>query len=115
MPTTLLVLFVIFACGLLLWGAISPRSMWKTLQSWQFKNPEANEPSEAAFAFSRVASIVGIVVLVCLGVYMTTTVLPNMERNNQRESYEECLDRNDDDEGLLSPEDWCENQSPSPQ
>ncbi|HIV57599.1 MAG TPA: hypothetical protein H9902_06540 [Candidatus Stackebrandtia faecavium] len=111
--TTIIALFMIFCCGLLLWGAISPRSMWQTLQSWQFKNPEANEPSEAAFAFSRVASIVGLVIVICGGVYMTTTVLPEIEEGNQRESYEECLQRNDDDEGLLSAEDWCEDQSPS--
>lgn len=45
----------------LLWSVIDPKGMWRTTASWQFRNPEANEPSESAYAFARICSLVGLV------------------------------------------------------
>lgn len=56
-------LIVVVAGGIFLWGVISPRSQWQLLQGWAFRNPEANEPSDAAYALTRIGSAVSIVVL----------------------------------------------------
>jgi hypothetical protein len=41
-----------------LWAAISPKSMWWTLSAWRYRDPEANEPSDAAYLMSRISGIV---------------------------------------------------------
>jgi hypothetical protein len=53
------------AAVLALWAVVAPRSQWRAMQSWAFRNPEANEPSDAAYALTRLG---GVVVLVLLGV-----------------------------------------------
>ncbi|MGH3730142.1 MAG: hypothetical protein ACRDTU_15540 [Micromonosporaceae bacterium] len=93
---------------------ISPQSAWRTLRAWQYKNPEANEPSEAAYATERVVSGFALVVLILLGIFLASNT-DDWERDRQEQQYQDCLEENDDDEGLLSPEDWCENLSPSPE
>lgn len=35
---------------------VDPRKLWYSMTAWQFKHPEANEPSEASFALGRVVS-----------------------------------------------------------
>ena len=54
----IVVLIVIF-----LWSVISPRSQWRVLQSWTFRDAEANEPSDAAYTLTRVAGVVVIIVI----------------------------------------------------
>ena len=46
----------IVAILLLLLTVVDPRKLWYSTTAWQFKNPEANEPSEASFALGRVVS-----------------------------------------------------------
>ncbi|AGM26951.1 DUF6199 family natural product biosynthesis protein [Mycobacteroides abscessus] len=54
----------------LLWSIFDPKSQWQVLSSWKYRNPEANEPSEAAYAMTRIGGAVGLVVLVVLGYKM---------------------------------------------
>ncbi|MGH3646219.1 MAG: DUF6199 family natural product biosynthesis protein [Micromonosporaceae bacterium] len=105
---------LVLAGLLFLWMVISPRSMWETLSAWQYKNPEANEPSEASFAMQRVAGAFGLIMMVVIGLVIAGQA-EQSERNRQERQYADCLEENDDDEGLLSAEDWCENLSPSPE
>ena len=49
----------IFAILLLVLTVVDPRKLWYSTTAWQFKNPEANEPSEASFAVGRVVSGIG--------------------------------------------------------
>jgi hypothetical protein len=44
--------------------AISPQTVWRVLQSWKYKNPEHNEPSDDVYMLERVSAIVVIVILV---------------------------------------------------
>ena len=44
---------------------IDPRKLWYATTAWQFKHPEANEPSGASFAVGRVVSGVGAL---CFGI-----------------------------------------------
>ncbi|ETZ70119.1 hypothetical protein L829_1017 [Mycobacteroides abscessus MAB_030201_1075] len=54
----------------LLWSIFDPKSQWQVLSSWKYRNPEANEPSEAAYAMTRIGGAVGLVVLVVVGYKM---------------------------------------------
>lgn len=105
------VLIVILCTPLLIWGIAAPRSMWEVLHSWQYKNPEKNEPSEASFALTRVTSVFALVFLVAM-IPVLNGILNDTEEQREREQYEDCLDEHDDDEGLLSPEDWCDDLDP---
>ncbi|AEV84621.1 hypothetical protein ACWT_3598 [Actinoplanes sp. SE50] len=49
--------------ALLLWGVISPRSQWQKLFAWGYRNPEANEPSDAAYMLTRIGNVVMLGVL----------------------------------------------------
>lgn len=50
-----------------LWGLFSPRSQWKVLAAWSYRNPQADEPSSFAFAVQRVISGVGVVFFGAIG------------------------------------------------
>lgn len=49
---------------LFLWGVVSPRSQWRVLASWTYRDPRANEPAGPAYALYRVIAAIGIVTLV---------------------------------------------------
>ena len=59
-----LIIFFMFLVPMLLWGVIDPRGMWEATSAWQFRDPEANEPSDDAFAFQRLAAIVALLMMV---------------------------------------------------
>lgn len=46
---------------------INPRSLWHAFSAWQYRNPEANEPSDAKYAMSRVSCAVCGLFLIGLG------------------------------------------------
>lgn len=50
-----------------------PKQMWRATQSWKFKNPEANEPSEAGYAVSALGGLVVIIVAIGLAFLAWTT------------------------------------------
>ena len=56
--TALILFFFLFPLPFLLWNIIDPRGMWEKLSSWQFRDPEANEPSDAAFDMQRLISLI---------------------------------------------------------
>jgi hypothetical protein len=68
-----LLCFVPFA-AFLLWGVISPRSQWQRLVAWRYRHPEANEPSDAAYAFTRVGNLIVLVGLVAAAIGIATAV-----------------------------------------
>lgn len=62
----MIVVFALLFIASGLWGVINPRSQWQTMKGWQYRNREANEPSDAAYTYNRVMSAVGLVVGVML-------------------------------------------------
>lgn len=60
-----MILFIVVA--LLLLAAVSPRRVWWALSAWQYRNPEANEPSDALYAGKRFGCIVLAIVFGVLG------------------------------------------------
>ena len=59
-----LILFVLVIIPMLLWSVIDPRGLWEVTSSWQFRNPEANEPSDSAFAVQRFFAFISLLVIV---------------------------------------------------
>jgi hypothetical protein len=64
---TAFVLVLIFVVlPLALWTVLDPRSVWRVTSSWQFRNPKANEPSEAGYMVQRVAGAVMVAMTIIL-------------------------------------------------
>ena len=59
MPWVILIIVIAYC---FIW-VLAPRKMWRITHGWQYKNPEANEPSDAAYAMLRIRAIVPIVII----------------------------------------------------
>lgn len=53
---------------LFLWGLLSPRSQWRMLISWSYRDPHANEPTGSAYGLYRFIAALGIATMVVSGV-----------------------------------------------
>lgn len=51
---------------------LKPRVVWRTFQSWKYKNPGVNEPSDAAYAMSSLGGLVMIVAVMIVAVIAWT-------------------------------------------
>jgi hypothetical protein len=51
-------LWVIYGVVMLVLAAVDQRALWRATAAWQYRNPEANEPSGARLAIGRVALVV---------------------------------------------------------
>lgn len=49
---------VLGGLGCLLLALLDPRAVWQRTTAWSYRNPEAVEPSDAAFAASRITHVV---------------------------------------------------------
>ncbi|MEU2873656.1 hypothetical protein ABZ769_31395 [Streptomyces olivoreticuli] len=47
----------------LLLGCVNPRAVYWGARAWQYRKPEANEPSEAFYAFQRIGAFASAIVL----------------------------------------------------
>ncbi|MDR6319019.1 hypothetical protein [Actinoplanes couchii] len=74
-----LILLLVPIVALSLWGLISPRSQWRVLASWSYRDPAANEPSDAAYLGTR---LVNLVIIGCL--VWATVGLANLEKPGAR-------------------------------
>ncbi|MGW2702669.1 hypothetical protein [Streptomyces sp. NPDC001340] len=61
------VFFFLFAAVVTALGLANQRKLYWRFAAWRFRNPEANEPSDAAFAWQRGLLFVGAAVLVFQG------------------------------------------------
>lgn len=107
-------ILLVIAAGMCLWGIISPMGMWRTTAAWRYADPEAHRPSNSQNVATRVGSVVALICIV-IAFPLLSSLSSASEEQQEEEAYEECLQENDDDEGLLSPEDWCEDLSPEPE
>lgn len=65
---TALLLVVLVSLGVVfLWGLLAPRSQWRMLVSWSYRDPHANEPSGSAYTLYRVVAALGIATMVASG------------------------------------------------
>ena len=105
------IVFLIAGAAFGVWGLISPEGMWNATQSWRYKNPEANRPSEAQHTMTRVGSGIGIVVALIM-IPMLIDLDKTTQRQHERDSYQDCLAEHRGEDSLLSPEESCENLDP---
>ena len=78
--------FLIVVIGFGLAWTVMLREMWRIMQGWQYKNPEANEPSDAAYAMQRISAIVAIVISI------VALVLNQKAASEQREKDSRALE-----------------------
>ncbi len=63
------ILVVLVSLGIIfLWGFLSPRTQWRVLISWSYRDPYLHEPTGFAYALYRVIAIIGIASMVMSGV-----------------------------------------------
>lgn len=66
---TTLILVVLASLGIVfLWGFLAPRSQWRALISWSYRDPYLNEPTGLAYGLYRAVSVIGITAMVVSGV-----------------------------------------------
>lgn len=64
-----LIVFVLVSLGtLFLWAFLAPRSQWRALASWSYRDPYRNEPTGITYAIYRLVAALGIVSMVVSGV-----------------------------------------------
>jgi len=66
----LLIVLLLIPAGMFVWMIVDPRGAWKAMSAWQYKNPEMNEPSDAAFMLGRISSVFGLVLVIVMMVVM---------------------------------------------
>lgn len=62
------IVLMLIAVPLIIWQIVDPRGAWRIAESWKFRNPEANEPSDTAYELSRVGSVLALIGLLVCGV-----------------------------------------------
>ncbi|MBU9764000.1 hypothetical protein FR943_09115 [Mycobacterium sp. TNTM28] len=80
--------FLVMAVGVLVGGLMvaAPRHIWWVTQSWKFRNPEANEPSDVAYGMTRVAGVFVIVLALFIG---GAIIHSEFQRKDRREAEEQ--------------------------
>ena len=68
--TTLLLIVLVSLGALFLWGFLAPRSQWRILASWSYRDPYRNEPTGGVYGLYRVVSLIGIASLVVSGLFV---------------------------------------------
>lgn len=79
---------LLIVVGVLVGGvtAAAPKAIWWATQSWKFRNPEANEPSDAAYGMTRVGGVLLIVLALVIG---ATIISDHREAEQRREAKEQ--------------------------
>ncbi|WP_135453189.1 DUF6199 family natural product biosynthesis protein [Mycobacterium sp. DL99] len=79
---------LVIVVGVLVGGAMatSPKRIWWVTQSWKFKDPEANEPSDTAYGMTRAGGVFVILLALFLG---ASTIHSHFQRQNRREAQEQ--------------------------
>ncbi|HNP15228.1 MAG TPA: hypothetical protein PKI99_02035 [Terrimesophilobacter sp.] len=78
---TSLVLIVLVSLGaIFLWGLLAPRSQWRVLVSWSYRDPHTDEPSGSAYLLYRVVAALGIATMVTSGILTYQDHLNNLPK-----------------------------------
>ena len=81
---------LVIVVGLVVGGVMvaAPRGIWWATESWKFRNPEANEPSEAAYGMSRVGGVIFVIVALVLGGSIISNDLADKEKREAKAQQE---------------------------
>ncbi|MEO7349590.1 MAG: hypothetical protein ABIW32_07015 [Terrimesophilobacter sp.] len=62
------ILIILVSLGIVfLWGFLSPRTLWRALMSWSYRDPYLHEPTGFAYVLYRVVAVIGIASMVVSG------------------------------------------------
>jgi hypothetical protein len=53
---------------LLVWAIVNPQSVWQVTRSWQYRDPDAVEPSDTTYALCRWGSVAGLLLFAIITV-----------------------------------------------
>lgn len=129
-------LLVLVIGGFLVASVVAPRRVWWATVAWRYADPAANEPSDEAFAATRVVSVLALVVVVAGAIWFgwNDYTLRHDDENWSRQQYERCLEENqpltetpfvplapgqtaypsEDTPYEAPPEEQCADMSPTP-
>lgn len=76
---------MVIVVGVLVGGAMAaaPQRIWWLTESWKFKNPEANEPSDAAYGMTRAGGVFVILLALFVG---WSIIDSDFQRKDRREA-----------------------------
>ncbi|MCW1819386.1 hypothetical protein A5731_30455 [Mycolicibacterium conceptionense] len=76
---------LVIVVGVLVGGAMAaaPQRIWWLTESWKFKNPEANEPSDAAYGMTRAGGVFVILLALFVG---WSIIDSDFQRKDRREA-----------------------------
>jgi hypothetical protein len=69
--------FLVLAAIFLVLGLMDPRTVHRKVVAWQYRDPEANEPSDAALVVGRVSYFLGAGVLVVMAMALGSVLAEN--------------------------------------
>ncbi len=75
-----LFVFVSLCCFLAFFSMISPRRLWWLLSAWRYQNPEANEPSDAAYCWNRITAALALMFFLWMLITIPKTYVPKLPR-----------------------------------
>ncbi len=65
---TILLLVVLVSLGVVFfWGLLAPRSQWRALVSWSYRDPHAHEPTGSAYTLYRLVAALGLATMLVSG------------------------------------------------
>lgn len=75
---TTLIFVVLVSLGLVfLWGLFAPRSQWRVLASWSYRDEYRDEPTRFSFLLYQIIAVIGIASMVVSGVLVYRVQLAN--------------------------------------
>ncbi len=86
MGLALLILLIGIPIGTLM--LVKPRQMWWATKSWKYKNPDANEPSDAAYGMSAIGGFV--IVAASIGLAATVWSTARDQKKLEDEQYQKA-------------------------
>jgi len=83
----ILIISLIIGGIVALWLLISPQSVyWKT-EAWQYKDPDANEPSDTAYSLSRISGGIMLVVIVVIVIWFASS---STQQKSEQQTHNDC-------------------------
>lgn len=78
---------ILIVVGVLVGGIMvaAPRGIWWATQSWKFRHPEANEPSDLSYGMTRASGVL----LICLALVMGSVVISDSLSTSAAEKREQ--------------------------
>ena len=85
---TAAIVFFVIGGILALVMIISPQTLWRATR-WQYRNPDAMEPSDAGYAMQRMGGVIMLITIVVVAVIITSVKSKNDKANQTAQTQQE--------------------------